>query len=111
MLSKGCWLPERAKGLKNPRQPANDRHCFCCFCFVFSRDFYEKLDRLKTPELDETLDPSREETERKHSLPLDLYKRQLNRVFSIYTKGRTINWDTCKARDATAKQVWFVEHG
>ena len=80
------------------------------FCF-FSRDFYEQLDRLKTPELDETLDPSREEREKKPSLPLDLYKRQLNRVFSIYTKGRIINWDTCKTRDPAAKQVWCVEQG
>ncbi|XP_074638202.1 tetratricopeptide repeat protein 17-like [Acropora palmata] len=68
-------------------------------------DFYEQLDRLKTPELDETLDPSREEREKKPSLPQDLYKRQLNRMFSIYTKGRIINWDTCKTRDPAAKQA------
>ncbi|XP_068672109.1 tetratricopeptide repeat protein 17-like [Montipora foliosa] len=67
-------------------------------------DFDEKLDSLKTPELEEDKDPSREERKRVHSLPLEVYKRQLKRIFSLYTRGRTKSTDACKSRDVSAKQ-------
>lgn len=75
--------------------------------FNVPRAFDEKLDSPKTPELDETKDLSREEADNKRFLPLEIYKRQLNRVFSLYAQGRTKYTDACKSRTVAvpAKQV------
>lgn len=73
--------------------------------FFVLRSFDEKLDSLKTPELDETKDPSKEEAEKKRILPLETYKRQLNREFGLRTQRGAKYADNCKSRTVPVKQV------
>ena len=75
------------------------------YFLLYFRSFDEKLDSLKTPELDETKVPSKEEAEKKRSLPLEIYKRQLNRVFTVRTQGGAKYTDNCKSRTVPGKQV------
>lgn len=66
--------------------------------------FDERLDSLKTPELDEPKETNSEEAERKHSLPLETYKRHLNRLY-VLTEGVPKNPDFCKSRSVPVKQA------
>ncbi|XP_078346607.1 tetratricopeptide repeat protein 17-like [Oculina patagonica] len=65
--------------------------------------FDERMDSLKTPELDEPKESNSEGAERKHSLPLETYKRQLNRLY-VLTEGVPKNPDFCKSRSVPVKQ-------
>ncbi|XP_078355150.1 uncharacterized protein LOC144639722, partial [Oculina patagonica] len=65
--------------------------------------FDERMDSLKTPELDEPKESNSEGAERKHSLPLETYKRQLNRLY-VLTEGMPKNPDFCKSRSVPVKQ-------
>ncbi|KAJ7373719.1 Tetratricopeptide repeat protein 17 [Desmophyllum pertusum] len=65
--------------------------------------FDERLDSLKTPELDEPKESSSAEADKKHSLPLETYKRQLDRLY-VLTDRIPKNPDTCKSRSVPVKQ-------
>jgi len=62
------------------------------------------LDSLKTPELDVIKDQTNREAEKKPLLPLETYKKQLNRVFALM-QGEAKYKDICKSRTGAAKQV------
>ena len=71
--------------------------------FLF-RAFDEKLDCLETPELDDPKASNNEEAEKKHFLPLETYKKQLNRLY-LLTESLPENPDTCKSRSVPVKQA------
>lgn len=66
--------------------------------------FDERLDSLTTPELDEPKESNSEAAEKKLTLPLETFKRQLNRLY-LLTDGLPKNPDTCKSRSVPVKQV------
>ena len=75
-----------------------NKQCFLC------RVFDERLDSLTTPELDEPKESNSEAAEKKLALPLETFKRQLNRLY-LLTEGLPRNPDACKSRSVPVNQV------
>lgn len=75
-----------------------NKQCFLC------RVFDERLDSLTTPELDEPKESNSEADEKKLALPLETFKRQLNRLY-LLTEGLPRNPDACKSRSVPVNQV------
>ena len=72
--------------------------------FCPHRAFDERLDYPGTPELDDLKESKGEEAEKKHLLPLETFKKQLNR-FYLLTEGLPKSPDACKSRSVPVKQA------
>lgn len=68
------------------------------------RAFDERLDFHGTPELDDSKEFKNEEAEKKELLPLETFKKQLNRLY-LLTEGLPKNPDSCKSRSVPVKQA------
>ena len=65
--------------------------------------FDERLDSLTTPELDELKQSNSEAADKKLALPLETFKRQLNRLYLL--TGLPKNPGVCKSRSVPVNQV------